>query len=466
MPDFDYDFIVIGGGSGGVRAARMAASFGARTVIIEGARLGGTCVNVGCVPKKLFAYGSHYSEHLEDMRGFGWSVEGEPGFDWSVMKARKDTEILRLNGIYETILDNADVEIVRGWATFADPHTVEVDGRKLTGRYVLIAVGGKPWRPDEGLLPGVEYTWTSDHVFELEALPDRVLVVGGGYIACEMASILHGFGVETHLAYRGEMLLRGFDQDVRHEVGNELRKRGLHLHFNCMPAAVQKTETGCLHVKMDDTAEFDVDAVLMATGRVPRTGALGLDAIGVQTGERGAVVVNDAFQTTVPHIYAVGDVIDRLQLTPVALAEGMVVARSLFAKVDPGSVDYAFVPTAVFTDPEVGTVGYTEEAALRHFGKIRLYKSSFRPMKHTITKRNSRTHMKLIVDDATDRVVGLHIVGPDAAEMTQGFAVAMRCGATKHQFDTTIGIHPTAAEELVTMRTEWVPVADDHPPRS
>lgn len=466
MPDFDYDFIVIGGGSGGVRAARMAASFGARTVIIEGSRLGGTCVNVGCVPKKLFAYGSHYAEHLEDMRGFGWSVPGEARFDWSVMKQRKDAEIARLNGVYETILDNVGVEIVRGWASFADPHTVEVDGRRLTGRYILIAVGGVPWRPNERELQGVEHTWVSDHIFDLETLPDRVLVVGGGYIACEMASILHGFGVETHLAYRGDMLLRGFDQDVRHEVGNELRKRGLHLHFNCMPQRVTRTDNGCLHVAMDDDAEFDIDAVLMATGRVPRTESLGLEAIGVQTGDRNAVVVNDAFQTTVPHIFAVGDVIDRMQLTPVALAEGMLVARSLFADHPAGAVDYAYVPTAVFTDPEVGTVGYTEEAARRHFGKIRLYKSSFRPMKHTITKRNSRAHFKLVVDDATDRVVGLHVVGPDAAEMTQGFAVAMRCGATKRQFDTTIGIHPTAAEELVTMRTEWVPVADDHPPRS
>ena len=465
MPDFDYDFIVIGGGSGGVRAARMAASFGARTAIIEGGRLGGTCVNVGCVPKKLYSYGSHYAEDLEDMKGFGWSVENG-GFDWSVMKSRKDAEIARLNGIYQTILDNADVEIVRGWASFADPHTVQVGDRKLVGRHILIAVGGEPWRPTSEEIPGVEHTWVSDHIFDLEALPDKVLVVGGGYIACEMASILHGFGVETHLAYRGGTLLRGFDDDIRHEVGNEMRKRGMHLHFECAPARITRLDDGRLHAAMIDDAEFEVDAILMATGRVPRTGSLGLQDIGVQTGKRGEVLVNDAFQTTVPHIYAVGDVIDRMQLTPVALAEGMIVARALFGNLPDGAVDYAIVPTAVFTNPEVGTCGYTEEAARKHFGKIRLYKSSFRPLKHTITKRNARSYMKVIVDDATDRVVGLHIVGPDAAEMTQGFAVAMRCGATKQQFDTTIGIHPTAAEELVTMRTEWVPVSDDPPPRS
>jgi len=466
MPDFDYDFIVIGGGSGGVRAARMAASFGARTAIVEGSRLGGTCVNVGCVPKKLFAYGSHYAEHLEDMQGFGWSTGGEPSFDWGLLKSRKDAEILRLNGIYETLLENADVEIVRGWARFVDPHTIEVDGQKLVGRYLLVAVGGEPWRPASDVLPGVEHTWVSDDIFEMPELPERALVVGGGYIACEMASILKGFGVETHLAYRGERLLRGFDGDIRHEVGNELRKRGIHLHFNCMPRSVARTDEGCLHAQMDDGAEFDVDAILMATGRTPRTRGIGLEEIGVQLGDRGQVMVNDAFQTTVPHIYAVGDVIDRMQLTPVALAEGMIVARALFSKVDATAVDYAMVPTAVFTDPEVGTCGYTEEAARRHFERVRIYKSSFRPLRHTITKRNTRSHMKLIVDDATDRVVGLHVVGEDAAEITQGFAVAMRCGATKAQLDTTIGIHPTSAEELVTMRTEWVPMAEDHEPRS
>lgn len=465
MPDFDYDFIVIGGGSGGVRASRMAASFGARTALIEGGRLGGTCVNVGCVPKKLFAYGAHYAEDLHDMRRFGWNADASTSFDWSTLKAAKDAEISRLNHVYEDILDHADVEIHRGWGTFENAHTVRVGDRLFTGRYILIAVGGEPWRPGPDRLPGVEHTWTSDDIFEMPDLPDRVLVVGGGYIACEMASILHGFGVETHLAYRGEMLLRGFDVDIRHEVGNELRKRGLHLHFDCLPGQVVKQDNGCLHVKMTDDAEFDVDAVLMATGRTPRTDSLGLDAIGVERDGRGAVVVDDNYRTSLPHVFAVGDVIDKMQLTPVALAEGMIVARQLFAD-EASTLDYDFVPTAVFTDPEVGTVGFTEDEARKRFGAIRLYKSSFRPLRHTITKRNARIHMKLVVDDATDRVVGLHVVGPSAAEMTQGFAVAMRCGATKRQFDTTIGIHPTAAEELVTMRTEWIPVPEDHPPRS
>ncbi|MEN0061894.1 MAG: glutathione-disulfide reductase [Myxococcota bacterium] len=466
MPDYDYDFIVLGGGSGGVRASRMAASFGARTALVEGGRLGGTCVNVGCVPKKLLSYGSHYAEDLEDMKGFGWSIEGTPTFDWATLKARKDAEITRLNGVYASILDNVDVEVVEGWGVLDGAHTVRVGDHRLTGRYILLAVGGTPWRPGSDLLPGVEHTWVSDDIFEMPELPRRVIVVGGGYIASEMASILHGFGADVRLVCRGDTLLRGFDDDIRHELGNELRKRGLHLHFGCHLTRVDKQADGSLQARLSDDTTPEVDAILMATGRVPRTKGIGLEAVGVQADEFGAIQVNDAFQTSVPHIYAVGDVINRLQLTPVALAEGMVVARQLFHNEESKAIDYRFVPTAVFTHPEVGTCGYTEAEARKKFGKIRLYKSSFRPMRHTITKRNARTHMKLVVDDATDQVVGLHIVGPDAGEMTQGFAVAMRCGATKAQFDTTIGIHPTAAEELVTMRTEWVPVPEDHPPRS
>ena len=370
------------------------------------------------------------------------------------MKANKDKEILRLNGIYAQLLDRVGVEVVAGRGTVTGAHSIQVGDRELRGRYLLIAVGGKPWRPEE--MPGVEHTWISDQLFHLDALPERVMVVGGGYIACEMASILHGFGVDTHLAYRGDALLRGFDHDVRHEVGNELRKRGLHLHFMCAPTAIRRDDQGTLHVETTDGEVVQTDAVLMATGRVPNTAGLGLQEVGVQLDERGAVRVDDRFQTTVPSIYAVGDVIDRYQLTPVALAEGMLVARNLFLG-EAGDLDYKYVPTAVFTHPSVGTVGWTEEDARRHFGEVRLYKSHFRPMRHTMTGRDERSFMKLIVDAATDQVVGLHMVGPDAAEITQGFAVAMRCGATKAQFDATIGIHPSAAEEFVTMRTEWTP---------
>ncbi|MBX2802947.1 MAG: glutathione-disulfide reductase [Myxococcales bacterium] len=459
MPGYDYDLIVIGGGSGGVRAARMAASYGARVVLVEEKEMGGTCVNVGCVPKKLFAFGSHYSDDLRDMAAYGWQLPGEARFDWATLKRNKDKEIARLNGIYLQILDRADVEVATGRGTVTGPHEVTVGTRRLSGQHILVATGGRPWRPEPAQMPGVEHTWVSDHIFEMEELPERMLVVGGGYIAVEMASIFHGFGVNVDLAYRGEMLLRGFDDDVRHELSNELRKRGLHVHFRCAPQRVTREADGRLRVHMDDSEVVVTDAVLMATGRVPNTFGLGLQDVGVQLSDRGAVLVNDRYQTTVPSIYAVGDVIDRMQLTPVALAEGMLVARNLFLGED-NELDYAYTPTAVFTHPSVGTVGYTEAEARKHFGAVRLFKSHFRPMRHTLTGHNERTFMKLIVDAETDRVVGLHMVGPDAAEITQGFAVAMRCGATKAQFDATIGIHPSAAEELVTMRTEWTPPTD------
>jgi glutathione reductase (NADPH) len=454
VPDFEFDLIVIGGGSGGVRAARMAASYGARVVLIEERYYGGTCVNVGCVPKKLYSYAAHFGDALRDMEGYGWTV-GDVSFDWGTLKRNKDTEIARLNSIYRDILDRAGVETLDGRGVVTGPHAVQVGDRTLTGRYLLVAVGGRPWRPSEEELPGVGHTWTSDDVFALEALPERVLVVGGGYIACEMASIFHGLGVDAHLAYRGDMLLRGFDHDVRHELGNELRKRGLHLHFGCAPKRIEALSSG-LRVEMDDGDVVETDAVLMATGRVPNTRGLGLESAGVQLAENGAVLVDDRFQTRCPSIHAVGDVIDRVQLTPVALAEGMVVASNLFRQTEKDQ-DYSCVPTAVFTHPSVGTVGLTEEEARKKQGKIRLYKSLFRPMLHTMTGSAEKTFMKLVVDDETDRVVGLHMVGPDAAEIVQGFAVAMKCGATKAQFDATIGIHPSAAEELVTMRTEWVP---------
>ncbi len=455
MASFDFDLIVLGGGSGGVRAARMAASFGARVAVVEEKDLGGTCVNVGCVPKKLFAYGAHFGDDLHDMASYGWRV-GEVSFDWATLRDNKDKEIRRLNGVYERLLDDTGVEIVRGRGVVCGAHGVRVEGRELSGQNLLIATGGQPSRPTEEEMPGVSLTWTSDEMFHLDELPDRIVIVGGGYIGCEFASILRGLGREVHLVTRADALLRGFDGDVRHELGNELRKRGIHLQLSCSPRRVDQLDDGSLRFEGLEGSVIDADAVLMATGRQPNTAGLGLEEHGVQLSERGAVVVNDRYQSTVPSIYAVGDVIDRLQLTPVALAEGTLVARNLFLHED-REVDYRFTPTAVFTHPSVGTVGWTEEEARHHGVSVRLYKSLFRPLRHTMTGGAERTFMKLVVDDDTDRVLGLHMVGPDAAEITQGFAVALQCGATKAQLDATIGVHPSAAEEFVTMRTPWVP---------
>jgi glutathione reductase (NADPH) len=448
LPTYDFDLFVIGGGSAGVRCSRMSASFGARVGMAEEKYLGGTCVNVGCVPKKLFSYGSHYGEELEDARGYGWTVDGVD-FDWSTLVANKDKEIARLNDVYRRMLDRAGVEVFDARATVTGPHSVRVGGREVTAEHIVVATGGWPWVPDD--LPGVEHAITSNEVFSLPELPRRLVVGGGGYIAVEFASIFAGLGVHVDLVYRGPLFLRGFDDDVRHEIANEMRKKGVHLHFDCVFARIDRSEAG-LHVVLTDGDTMDADQVLMALGRRPNVAGLGLQEVGVALGEGGAVVVDEHFQTTVPSIYALGDVIDRVQLTPVALAEGMVLARNLFCGAAQ-KVSYRDIPTAVFTHPNIGTVGLTESEAREQYGKLRLYKSLFKPMRHTMTGRNEKTFMKLVVDDATDRVVGCHMVGPDAGEIIQGLAVAMTCGATKAQFDATIGIHPTAAEEFVTMRT-------------
>lgn len=453
MPSYDVDLFVIGGGSAGVRLARMSASYGARVIMAEDQALGGTCVNVGCVPKKLFSYGAHYAEAFADAAGYGWRIDGDVRFDWPTLRRNKDTEIARLNGIYANLLDRAGVEVVNGRATLVGPHEVEVGGRRVTAERIAICTGGTPRVPD---IPGAEHCLLSHDMFALEALPKRALVVGGGYIAVEFASILHGFGVHADLAYRGDLFLRGFDDDVRHELANELRKKGVHLHWNCRIASVHRRDDGGLDATLTDGDVLDVDAVLMAIGRVPNTQGLGLEAAGVETDARGAIVVDDDFRTNVPSIYALGDVIDRVQLTPVALGEAMVLARNLFCE-GADRMDYRDIPTAVFTHPNVGTVGLTQSEAERTLGKVRVYKSLFRPMLHTLTGRDEKTFMKLIVDDATDRVVGCHMIGPDAGEVVQGLAVAMKAGVTKAQVDATVGIHPTAAEEFVTMRTEWQP---------
>ena len=452
MPSYDVDLFVIGGGSAGVRLSRMSASFGARVMMAEEKYLGGTCVNVGCVPKKLFSYGAHFAEDFEDAAGFGWTV-GETSFDWATLLRNKDKEIARLNMIYEGILERSGVEVVAARAVIVGPHEVEVDGRRITAERIAVCTGGRPRQPD---IPGAELCRISDDIFSLPALPERMLIVGGGYIAVEFASILHGFGVHTDLAYRGDLFLRGFDVDIRHELANELRKKGVHLHWHCKVASVTRRTDGRLDAHLTDGDVVTVDEVLMAVGRVPNVAGLGLEKVGVLTADSGAIVVDDHFQTNVPSIYALGDVIDRVQLTPVALGEAMVLSHNLY-NAEARQMDYRDIPTAVFTHPNVGTVGLTQAEAEATYGKLRLYKSLFRPMKHTLSGRSEKTFMKIIVDDATDRVVGCHMIGPEAGELVQGLAIALKCGATKAQFDATIGIHPTAAEEFVTMRTEWHP---------
>ncbi|APW40204.1 glutathione-disulfide reductase [Rhodoferax koreense] len=447
---FDFDLFVVGGGSGGVRAARMAAQRGARVALAEVAALGGTCVNVGCIPKKLYSFAAHYAEYFEEAAGFGWKV-GHPTFDWDVLKANRAVEIGRLNAIYQQLLVGSGVEIVTGWASLVDGHTVKVENRRYTARHVLIATGGTPNVPAVG---GHEHIVTSDQMFDLKPFPKRLLVVGGGYIACEFASIFNGLGAEVTLVQRGGRLLTGFDQDVSRFLELEMRKAGVDVRLNASVANIAKIRHG-LDVTLSQGGVVQADTVLYAVGRTPNTSGLGLQAAGIKTTEKGAIVVDAHYQTSLPSVFALGDVSTKLQLTPVALGEAMALVDHLFgakAGKKAREMDYDFVPTAVFTHPNIGTVGYTEAAARAKFGDITVFRSEFRALKHTLSGSQERTLMKLVVDTASDRVVGLHMVGADAGEVVQGFAVAMRAGATKAVFDTTIGIHPTMAEEFVTMR--------------
>ena len=448
MAAFDHDLIVLGGGSAGVRCARMSASLGAKVALVEGGPMGGTCVNVGCVPKKLFSIGAHVRDDLEDAAGFGWSV-GATAFDWPTLLRNKDAEIARLNHIYEGILERAGVTTVRGWATLAGPHTVRVGDQQLRGERIVLCTGGRPWLPS---FPGSEHVMVSDDLFGLPALPERMIVVGGGYIAVELASILHGFGVHVELLYRGSLFLRGFDEECRRHLADAMRARGVTLHFDTQPQAVERDASGTYRVRLADGRALETDAVLYAVGRRPNTRGIGLEALGVKMNEHGAVHVDDAFRTSVPSIYALGDALDRLNLTPVALAEGTILAHNLFGGAA-RRMSYDNVATTLFSTPNLATVGLTEEAARQSRARIRVYTSSFRPMKNTLSGRQERILMKLVVDDADDRVIGAHMVGPEAGELIQGVAIAMTCGATKTQFDATLGIHPTAAEEFVTMRT-------------
>ncbi|WP_207282949.1 glutathione-disulfide reductase [Pseudomonas sp. FW300-N2F2] len=446
---YDFDLYVIGAGSGGVRAARFAAGFGAKVAVAESRYLGGTCVNVGCVPKKLLVYGAHYAEDFEQASAYGWTA-GEASFDWTTLIANKDQEINRLNGIYRNLLVNSGVVLHEGHARLTGPHEVEINGQRHTARHILIATGGWPVIPD---IPGREHAISSNEAFFLKELPKRVIVVGGGYIAVEFAGIFHGMGAQTSLLYRGELFLRGFDGAVRKHLAEELTRRGLDLQFNADIKSIEKLDDGSLRVELKDGKTLITDCVFYATGRRPMLDNLGLENTTVAVDEKGFVKVNEKYETTEPSILAIGDVIGRVQLTPVALAEGMAVARRLFKPEQYRLVDYRMIPTAVFSLPNIGTVGLTEEQAKEEGHEVEIFESRFRPMKLSLTDCQERTLMKLVVDAQTDKVLGCHMVGPDAGEIVQGLAIALKAGATKRDFDETIGVHPTAAEEFVTMRT-------------
>ena len=444
------DFFVIGGGSGGVRAARMAAQLGARVVLAEAAALGGTCVNVGCIPKKLYSYAAHFAQEFSDASGFGWDVP-TPRFDWARLKSNRAKEIARLNGVYESILVGAGVTILRGWARPEAGNRVRVQTgsaeQVYTARHILIATGGTPTVP---LFPGREWVVSSDSMFDLDPLPERLLVVGGGYIACEFASIFAGLGTAVTQLYRGLRVLRGFDDDVRVFIEAEMRKHGIDLHTSADVVSVEKRADG-LRATLADGRLIGADTILYATGRAPNVNGLGLEDLGIAQGKDGAIVVNQHHESSVPGIHAIGDVTSRVQLTPVALGEAMALVDRLFG-VGLKRIDYDLIPTAVFTHPNIATVGLTEAQARSAHKAVTIFRSEFRPLKNTLSGNQERTLMKLVVDGESDRVVGLHMVGPDAGEVVQGFAVAMKAGATKAMFDSTIGIHPTLAEEFVTMR--------------
>jgi len=426
-----------------VRASRFAASYGARVAVAECDRFGGTCVNLGCIPKKLFSYAAHCREDFEVARSFGWSV-GEPSFDWPTLLANKDREIARLNGVYEKALLSAGAQILRGRATVLDAHTVELGGKRYSARHILVATGSWPRRP---AIPGRELGITSNEAFHLEKLPRRALVVGGGYTAVEFASIFQGLGVDTTLAYRGVRLLRGFDLELGERLAAEMRSKGVTIRLQSNPARLEQG----IEVAYEDGSAQVVDLVMFATGRGPNTAGLGLEGAGVKLAADGAVVVDAYSKSSVDSIHAIGDVTNRLNLTPVAIAEGMALAKTLFGG-EPTAMDHANVPTAVFSNPNLATVGLSEERARERHGTVEVYKSAFRALKLTLGGHEERTFMKLVVDAASQRVLGAHMIGPDAGEIIQGVAIAVKLGATKSQFDSTIGIHPTAAEEFVTMR--------------
>ena len=448
MPMADqFDLVVIGAGSAGTRASRVAAGFGARVAVIEEGRPGGTCVNVGCIPKKLLFYAAHYGADFADAARFGWDVEPR-GFDFARLRDNVGAEVARLNGVYAKVLDDAGVTRIAGRARLVDAHTVAVGERPFRGEHILVATGAWPSLPDT---PGIELALTSNDMFALEALPARVVVVGGGYIAVEFAGILHGMGAAVTQLYRGELFLRGFDDDVRRTLASEMRKRGVDLRLGTDVTRIERAERS-LRVALTGGEALEADAILYATGRRPNTRGLGLEAAGVTLGHDGAIPVDALSRTSAPSIWAIGDVTNRLNLTPVALHEGVCFARTVFGGM-PTAPDHRDVPTAIFSTPNVGAVGLTESEARAEIGDVRVYRAEFRALRHRVTGNDEATLVKLVVDAKTDRVVGVHMVGAEAGEIVQGLAVAVKCGATKAQFDATLGIHPTSAEEFVTLRT-------------
>jgi len=450
MPRYDFDMITIGAGSGGVASSRRAGAYGARVAIVEELRVGGTCVLRGCVPKKLLVYGAQFADAFADAAGFGWSVP-PASFDWPSLIAAKDKELDRLEQIYINMLNNAKVEIIDGRGVVVDPHTVEVAGRAYTAETILVATGGWPETPK---IPGIEHVISSNEALDLPSLPKRIVIVGGGYIAVEFAGIFNGFGSEVVEIIRREEVLRGFDEDIRIYLGQEMRGRGIEIRGGTQVARIDKSAGGYALTTKDDK-RIETDCVMYATGRKPNTTGMGLAEIGVELNQHGAIIVDEWQRSTVPNIYAVGDVTDRINLTPVAIAEGRAIAETLYNK-NPIRMDHADVPSAVFSQPPVAVVGLNEEEARREYGEVDIYQARFKPMKNTLSGRDERTFMKLVVDGKTDRVLGVHMLGVDAPEIVQGLAVAIKCGATKKQFDQTVGIHPSAAEEFVTMRDKYV----------
>ena len=445
--EFDYDLFVIGAGSGGVRAARMAAGKGKKVAIAEERYLGGTCVNVGCVPKKLFVYASQFPELLHTSKGFGWNVSQLPTLDWATLRDNKTAEIERLNGIYSSLIDNSGAHLFVGRATIAEPHLVEVNGETFRVRTILVATGGWPYIP---VFPGSEHAISSNEMFFLDELPKNAVVVGGGYIAVEFAGILNGLGVDTHLIYRGPNLLKSFDREMSEKVKEGMIAKGVNIHLNTQVNGIAKTDNG-LRVALTGQPDMDAGIVLYATGREANTANLGLEMTEVVTGKNGSIVVDNNFCTADPSVYALGDVIDRVQLTPVAIQEAMVVVDHLYGN-GAAAIDYTGIPTAVFCQPELGAVGLGEEEARAQYSDISVYTSDFKPMMQTLGGGSDRITMKLVVDNASDRVIGCHMVGDHAAEIIQGMGIALKAGATKAHFDATVGIHPSAAEEFVTMR--------------
>ena len=446
MPEYDYDLFVIGAGSGGVRAARIAAGHGARVAVAEEHRIGGTCVIRGCVPKKLLVYGSHFAEDLVDARRFGWTI-GERRFDWPTLRDNVLADVDRLNAAYAATLENHGVTQFLDHASFVDGHTLQVGERTITAANILIATGARPLIPE---LPGAEHGITSNEMFHLAALPKRIMIVGGGYIANEFAGICHELGVEVTLAIRGDVLLRGWERALSDRLMQISTVKGIRFRFNCPFQSIEKTKEG-LRVMLGDSDPVDTDMVLWAVGRAPNVEALGLTNAGVELNAKGAVAVDEHNRTNIAHIYAVGDVTDRVQLTPIAIREGQIVADAVFGS-KPGHVDYRCIPSAVFSNPPLASVGMTEATARNTLGGVRVYTSDFRPMRNVLAGRNERSLYKLVVDDATDVVVGAHMIGPDAPEILQALAIAVKARLTKAQFDDTVALHPTMAEELVLMR--------------